>query len=142
MSEFVEKLERISGASAQPMGFAAAATRTKSPPMLLITSLPENNLELISLAAESGADALIISIAEVTPSTPGEIAPASLKIPWGVSVAVVTGEGANLLAEAGCDFVVFSAASPAVSHTSGIGRSKISSSTGSRTLAVIEASDI
>jgi len=112
MSKLVDKLERISEGSGQPLGFGAVASRARTSPMLIIASLPEENAQLITIAAKGGADALLVTIEHVDKKNKAlaQISHAKLDIPWGVSLETVTKEEIEHLIEIGCDFVIFTPA--------------------------------
>ncbi len=109
MSKLLEKLERISNDSGQPMGFGAVVSRTKTSPMLTIASVPTGNAQLISIAAKEGADALLLTVEnlEKDSKTLAKMNRAKAEIPWGVFLEKVSKEDIGQLIELGCDFVVF-----------------------------------
>jgi hypothetical protein len=109
MSKLLEKLERISNSSGQPMGFGAVVSRTKISPMLTIASVPAGNAQLIGIAAREGADALLLTVEnlEKESKTLAKMNRAKAEIPWGVFLEKVSKEDLGQLIELGCDFVVF-----------------------------------
>ena len=109
MSKFLEKLERISEGSGQPMGFGAVMSRTKISPMLTVASVPAANSQLISIATKEGADALLLTVEnlEKDSKTLAKMNRAKAEIPWGVFLEKVSKEDVGQLIELGCDFVVF-----------------------------------
>jgi len=106
MSKLVEKLERLSAGKGQPLGFTAAAARTKVAQMVLVASLPEGDHDLVATAVEGGADALLIRAGEVGEEL-SKLGKEAKGIPWGVAMGVVSKEQAEAVAEMGCDFLVF-----------------------------------
>ncbi len=109
MSKLLEKLERISEGSGQPMGFGAAVTRTKISPLLTIASVPAGNAQLMGIATKEGADALLLTVEnlEKDSKTLAKMNRAKAEIPWGVFLEKVSKEDIGQLIELGCDFVVF-----------------------------------
>ncbi|UCC60832.1 MAG: hypothetical protein JSV02_03150 [Dehalococcoidia bacterium] len=110
MSKLIEKLERISAGGGQPLGFGAAVNRAKILQMVVVAGIPEGNTKQVSLAAEAGADAVLLAIEQ--PKNKDEVlaqlSGMKIDIPWGVAVDTVTREEMQQLAEAGCDYVIFS----------------------------------
>ena len=109
MSKLLEKLERISEGSGQPMGFGAAVTRTKISPLLTIASVPAGNAQLMGIATKEGADALLLTVEnlEKDSKTLAKMNRAKAEIPWGVFLEKVGKEDIGQLIELGCDFIVF-----------------------------------
>jgi len=107
MSKFVEKLERVSREEAPPMGFAAAAKRTKAPPFLLIALLGQAVSGEMDQAAKEGADAILLT-AIPTADQLAQIKEEMGQVTWGLWL---NEGGLDLkgLFEAGCDFLVFGA---------------------------------
>lgn len=116
MSKLIEKLERISAGGGQPLGFGAAVNRAKVLQMMVIAGIPEGNAKQVAFAAEAGADAVVLAIEhpKKKDETLAQLSGIQIEIPWGVAMDTVTGEEMQQLAEAGCDYVIFSPAkSPA-----------------------------
>lgn len=109
MSKLVEKLQRISEGSIQPMGFGAAAARAKISPMLVIASLPSGNAQLASTAEKAGADALLVNVENLSKESKSlaKMSGSKFNITWGVSLETVSKDEMKQLVEMGCDFVVF-----------------------------------
>ncbi len=111
MSRFIDKLNQVSLAVSQPLGFRTAQSISEKPRMQLIASLAQ--VEVNSLADSlAGADAGLLRI-----SKPGSGAKTLEKmcravpdIPWGGWLGEVGSGGIKQLVKAGCDFVVFSSA--------------------------------
>jgi DNA-binding NarL/FixJ family response regulator len=110
MSKLVKKLERISVEGGQPLGFGAAVNRSKILQMVVIAGVPQGNAGLANIAAEAGADAVLLTIEQ--PSKKDEalaqLSSTKIEIPWGVSIDTVNREEMQKLVEAGCDYVIFS----------------------------------
>ena len=111
MSKLLEKLERISEGSGQPIGFGAAVNRTKISPMLIIASVPAVNTQLTGVADKEGIDAILITITVENLAKDkkvlAKIDNTKIGIPWGVSMDAVTLEDIEQLIGMGCDFVIF-----------------------------------
>jgi hypothetical protein len=109
MSKLVEKLQRISEGSIQPMGFGAAAARAKISPMLIIASLPLGNAQLANIAEKAGADALLVNVENLEKENKSlaKMSGSKFNITWGVSLKTVSKDEIKHLIELGCDFVVF-----------------------------------
>ncbi|MBI4301198.1 MAG: hypothetical protein HY664_01145 [Chloroflexi bacterium] len=103
MSKFIEKLEKASRGESQPLGFGAAARRTKESPMLLIADLLTSDPQATREIAHDGADALI----NQTQATAGEEKPETGETPWGTRLEASQEKEAEHLQEIGCDFLIF-----------------------------------
>jgi hypothetical protein len=111
MSKLLEKLERISEGSGQPLGFGAAANRTKKSPMVIVASMPVGNAELAIIAVESGADAVLMTAEHRKKDEVfAQLRSARMDIPWGVFLDMATRRETEQLIEIGCDFVVLNPA--------------------------------
>jgi hypothetical protein len=112
MSKLLEKLERISEGSSQPLGFGAAVSRTKVSQMLVIASIPAGNAKLTAVAEKGGADALLVTVEHLDKEIKNlaKIGRAKADIPWGISSETVSKEEMEKLIEIGCDFVIFAPA--------------------------------
>ena len=126
MSKLLEKLERISEGSGQPLGFGPVVTRTKISQMLTIASVPAGNAQLITAATKEGADALLLTAENLGKDSKAlaKMNRAKAEIPWGVSLEAVSKEDIEQLIELGCDYVIFSPARTpaAVLMEEGIGK--------------------
>jgi hypothetical protein len=115
MSKLLEKLERISEGSSQPLGFGPAVTRTKIAQMLTIASVPAGNAQLITAATDEGADALLLTVENLEKDSKAlaKMNRAKAEIPWGVSLGAASKEDVAQLIELGCDYVIFNPAQTA-----------------------------
>jgi hypothetical protein len=112
MSKLVEKLERISESSGQPIGFGAAASRRRVDPMLIIASVSAESTRLMEVAGKEGIDAIVITVEDLARDKRlvSKLDSARIGVPWGVLTDKVVGEDLEQLIERGCDFVIFSPA--------------------------------
>ncbi len=126
MSKLVEKLERISEGSGQPIGFSAAASRRRVDPMLVIASVPADNTLLTAIAGKEGIDAILFTIEDMAKDRRlvSKLDNPRIGVPWGVLTDTVALEDLEQLIEKGCDFVIFSPARTpaAVLNENGIGK--------------------
>lgn len=109
MSKLIEKLETVlrSGAKSA-LGFGAARSRAKNPPLVLAASLPAREEELATFVSAGVADAAILpSEKEQSLSSLRTSLAALGNLPWGLRVEKITTEEAKLWEEAGCDFFLF-----------------------------------
>ncbi len=91
------------------MGFKAQAL-PKSPPMLLIASLPLD-ADAVGAAVKAGADALLLTLNQGKENKAfAQIAKAAGPVPWGASLETPTPDYLKRLQEKGCDFLVFGVA--------------------------------
>ncbi len=110
MSKFIDKLNRISRAEPQAIGFRAIQPTSPRPKIQLVASLAQESAE--SLAGYvAGADAGLLCISKLTSGakTLNKISQDRSDIPWGGRL-----EGNELgdikqILKAGCDFIVFPA---------------------------------
>lgn len=112
MSKLLDKLERISEGSIQPMGFGAAVSRPRIPQMLIIASIPIGNARLAAVAEKEGADALLLALEHLDKKSKNLTKTTQTKseIPWGGSLETITREEMEHLIEMGCDFIIFAPA--------------------------------
>lgn len=111
MSKFVDKLNQVSKATPQPMGFKTAQTVSPVPKMILVASLAQADIDGLADYL-AGADAGLLHISKLNSGakTLQKICQAVSDIPWGGWLKD-TGQGEiKQLMKAGCDFVVFPAA--------------------------------
>jgi hypothetical protein len=110
MSRLIDELNRVAKATSQPMGFRAARSVSLEPRILLIASLAQS--EDIERLAD-GADAVLLRLAKsrLTANTLQKIVASLPEIPWGGWMDDIDVKKTQALVEAGCDFVVFPAAS-------------------------------
>ena len=123
MSQVIERLQLLSRAAAQPMGFRVA-TMSRSPSMMLIASLSQPDAEAAAIAAQ--ADALLIYQENLSPQDKSlrQMIKAIGKTPWGVCISGAGNEEISQLIQIGCDFLVFAAAVTPISvlQEKGIGK--------------------
>jgi len=108
MSQFIDKLKRVSQATPQPMGFRAAQPISDKPGILLIASLAQADID--SLADRvAGADAGLLRIAKLSSGTKalGKISQATPDIAWGGWLEGITEGQVEQMTKADFDFVVF-----------------------------------
>ena len=112
MSKFIDELRRVSQVGLQPMGFRAAQAVPQKPGLLLIATLAQVDVDRLADCV-AGADAGLLQISKLSSGakTLKEISQAMSDIPWGGWLRDIGREGISQMVEAGCDFVVFPAAS-------------------------------
>ena len=112
MSKFVDRLKRVSPAAPQPIGFRAAQPASAKLKIQLVASLADSNIEGLADYV-AGADAVLLSVAKMGAEAKNlkQISQAVSEIPWGSWLGDGAKEEIKQLLEAGCDFVVFPAAS-------------------------------
>ncbi len=110
MSRFMDKLNQVSQAEPQPIGFRVAPAGSPKLKMLLVASLAQAD---VSDAADyvAGADAGLLSIPKLSSGakTFQKVSQVVSDIPWGGWLRDVGREGIKQMVKAGCDFVVFPA---------------------------------
>ena len=112
MSQFIDKLKKVSQAAPQPMGFRTIQPSSNKPGVLLIASLAQ--IDVGSLAERvAGADAGLLRIAKLSSGAKalGKVKQAVPDIPWGGWLEGIAEKEAEQLAKAGFDFVAFPPAS-------------------------------
>ncbi len=116
MSRLIDELNRVARAIPQPMGFRAARPVSSEPRILLIASLAQTGDTDRLADCVAGADAVLLRLAksDLTAKTLPIIAGSLPDIPWGGWLEDIGAKKIGSLVEAGCDFVVF----PAASHVS------------------------
>jgi len=125
MSRFIDKLNRLSRAEPQPIGFRTIQPVSPKPKIQLVASLAQENVE--SLASYvAGADAGLLRISKLSPGAKAlnRMSQGHSDIPWGGRL-----EGSGLgdikqMLKAGCDFIVFPAANTplAIPQDDGMGK--------------------
>jgi len=112
MSRFIDRLNQVSQAVPQTMGFKARQPASLKPKILLIASLAQVNVNnLVDYVAGADAGLLHISKASSGAKTLQKICQAVPDIPWGGWLQDSGKERVDQMVEVGFDFVVFPAAS-------------------------------
>jgi len=108
MSKLIDKLNRVSQAVPQAMGFRATQQALPKPRMLLIADLAQANVDG-SADYVAGADAGLLHISNLSEEakTLRKICEVVSDIPWGGWLRDVGQVDMKQIVEAGCDFVVF-----------------------------------
>ncbi|MDP6501695.1 MAG: hypothetical protein QF369_04230 [Dehalococcoidales bacterium] len=110
MSILIDKLNRISRGSPQPMGFTPRQPASDKPKMQLVVSFAVESAGSLAGRA-AGADAGLLRISK--PGTGAEalqeISKTLPNIAWGVGLRGISRAGLKQIARAGSDFVVFPA---------------------------------
>ncbi|MFH0768608.1 MAG: hypothetical protein V1932_03455 [Chloroflexota bacterium] len=125
MSKFIDKLNKLHRAEAQPIGFRIKQPVSPKPKIQLVASLAEENAE--SLAGNvAGADAGLLCLSHMNAGIKilQNISQAMPDIPWGVWLKG-SGQGkVEQTMKAGGDFVVFPATNTPLSklHTDEVGK--------------------
>ncbi len=113
MSRFIDRLNRISQASPQSIGFKTKQPASPKPKIQLVASLAQENVEsLVDYVA--GADAGLLRISKLSSGTKTlqKMSQAVSDIPWGVWLPESGGQGEiKEILKVGCDFLVFPATS-------------------------------
>ena len=112
MSKLIDKLNQVSQAVLQPVGFRTARSVSPKPGMLLVAGLAQANVENLADYV-TGADAGLLHVSESRSGakTLQKISQVVPDIPWG---GWLRGSGRGeikQMVKVGCDFVVFPAAS-------------------------------
>ena len=94
MSKLLEKLEQISKGNSKPLGFAAAAAKSKLANMVIIAAVDDNDKAAVT-AAKEYADAILMN------SLDGKNTVSKSGLPWGASISEPAA-----IKESGCDFVL------------------------------------
>ena len=125
MSRFIDKLNQVSKVVPQPMGFRAAQPVSQVPKMVLIASLAQADIDGLT-DYMAGADAGLLDIANLSSGakTFQKAYQAMSDIPWGGWLRDTGQKETKPLIKAGCDFVVFPAATtlPAVLQDDEVGK--------------------
>jgi len=125
MSKFIDELKRVSQFGLKPMGFRAAQVMSQKPRMLLVATVAEADVDHLADYV-AGADAGLLQIPRLSSGgkTLQKISQAMSDIPWGGWLKDIGREGIGQMVEAGCDFVVFPAASAslAILQNDGLGK--------------------
>lgn len=112
MSQFIDKLKKISQAAPQPLGFRTAQPSSNKLGILLIASLTQIDVDSLAERA-AGADAGLLRTTKLSSGAKalGKISQAVPDIPWGGWLEGIAEKEAEQLTKAGFDFVVFPPAS-------------------------------
>jgi hypothetical protein len=98
VSKLLEKLEQISKGNAKPLGFAAAAAKSKLANMVIIAAVDDNDKAAVT-AAKEYADAILVK------SLAGKNTASKSNLPWGAPVSE-TDKQLSAIKESGCDFIL------------------------------------
>ena len=113
MSRLIDELNKIAKVAPPPMGFRTAHPAPSKLRMLLIASLAQTGNTGRLTASVAGADAVLLRLtkshlaAKTLPKTVGSLP----DLPWGCFLEDTGADKTETLVKAGCDFVVFPAAS-------------------------------
>ena len=108
MSKLIDKLNQVSKAISQPMGFRVGQPVLPQPKLLLVASLAQVNVD--NLADNiAGADAGLLAISNLSSGaeTLQRICQVVSNIPWGVWLRDIDREEIKQIAKVNCDFLVF-----------------------------------
>ena len=94
MSKLLEKLEHISKGNSKPLGFAAAAAKSKLANMVIIAAVDDNDKAAVT-AAKEYADAILVN------SLDGKNTASKSGLPWGAPISEPAA-----IKEIGCDFIL------------------------------------
>ena len=121
MGELLDKLERASKGSVQPMGFGGAAKREKVAPMLLLGAVEPGNDAEAKLAIDAGLDGAIVAGRNGAKKADMDKSVKALK---GLTVGVWQDQ-ASAKDPAGSDFQVFSSESTPLGSLGGEERTNV-----------------
>jgi len=114
MSRLVEKLNQVSLAAPQPIGFRAGQSASPKPKMLLIASMPQVITDNLA-AYVAGADAGLLPISQKSGvKALHEVSQAVPDLPWGAWLKDSGQAKIDEMVKASCDFVVFAADSTSI----------------------------
>ncbi|MFC1901492.1 hypothetical protein ACFLX3_00985 [Chloroflexota bacterium] len=108
MSRFIEELKRMAGATAQPIGFRVVRLASSEPRMLFVAGVSAADTGRLADYVD-GADAVLLRLTKSGPAAKALQGVAD--IPWGGWLGDISDKKVETLVGAGCDFVVFPAAS-------------------------------
>ena len=108
MSRFIDRLNRVSQAVLQPIGFGTRQASSPKPKIQLVASLSQKNVESLADCV-AGADAGLLRISKSSSGVKAlqEVSQAISDVPWGVWLEDSGQEEIKQVLEAGCDYVVF-----------------------------------
>ena len=125
MSKLIDKLNQVSQAVSQPMGFRTIQPASLKPKILLIAGLAQTNTDDLG-DYTAGADAGLLHISNLNSGTKAlqKICQVMPDIPWGGWLRDIGTRGIKQMAKVGCDFIVFPAANTSLAILQGddIGR--------------------
>ncbi len=110
MSRFIERLNRLSRAEPQPIGFRVRQSASPKLKIQLVASLAQESVESLTDYV-AGADAGLVRISKLSSGTKTlhKISQAVSDIPWGGWLQGSGLGGIKQMMKVGCDFVVFPA---------------------------------
>jgi len=109
MSRLIDKLNQVSQAAPQPMGFRARQSAIPKPKMLLIASLPQVITDNLA-AYVAGADAGLLPTSQSSGAKAlQEASQAVPDLPWGAWLKDGGQAEIDEIVKVGCDFLVFAA---------------------------------
>ena len=116
MSKFIDRLNQVSQATPQPMGFARRQPTSAKPRIQLVASVAEGNIDGLADYV-AGADAALLHISKLgsDAKTLKKISQAMSEIPWGMWLGDSAQVKIKQMVKHGCDFVVFPAATTSLS---------------------------
>ena len=110
MSRLIDRLEKGSQSSSEPMGFGVASGRGDSvAAILLVGRVTTDDLKKDPGLADAPVDAILISLGSAQDAPLDELAGLTKDRLWGVLADGLDEAPATQLKEAGCDFIVFDA---------------------------------
>lgn len=121
MGDLLDKFERASKGTVQPLGFGGAAKREKVAPMLLLGAVDAGDDAQAKLAIDTGVDAVIVSARGAAKKADVD---KSIKAAKGLTVGVWVDEAAEK-DPTGADFQVFSSEATPIGSLSGENRTNV-----------------
>ncbi len=113
MSKLLDLLQRISDGSPAPLGFGAART-ARLPGLALVGLVASDHQAGLAAASQAGLDAVLVS-GVGSAGDARDLAESASDIPWGICLSSLSGEDAQVCAEAGADVLAFGLESAASS---------------------------
>ncbi|MCD6358367.1 MAG: hypothetical protein J7L90_00160 [Dehalococcoidia bacterium] len=112
MSKLLDKLQDYSHKQSQAIGFRTQPSSSKEQTSPIVVSLSSSDIGLIPdiIAVGIGAILINIKLGRQTKTTLTKISKAARDIPWGISTTNIEAKQISMLLKAGCDFIVFDAA--------------------------------
>jgi hypothetical protein len=113
MSQFIEKLSRLSQGTTQPIGFRLGQPTPPRPKIQLVASLNQEDAESL-VNYITGADAALLRISNLNSGSQAlkKVSQGLADIPWGAWLKTSGQAGITSLIKAGCDFVIFPTNTP------------------------------